>query len=874
MNNIRTLYARMVPHALNWSSSLKRGKQLAPLLLRAVVLVVGDLSVSRVKITWGFARRCVSLHRYLGSKGLALYLKTSFVLLQQSLGGMTGTAPLKIGMNVARTRKGFPRIIDRRDRQRILSGDVTIIRLWLTMLGLYRVIDFRGKLKLSTITSPGPDLFGNGFMKLWARWLPIFLLKLSKETKLPWKMRLDRELTPNSIPLIRKKSPNSGGLSSVAAIPLDIVNWALFAPLELMKAFSLYLQEVDGLELVWGLRPFIKRIQEWRETVVSRYTQCLRLNPFYANPFARDPQRAHHGPWEPESTVRIEKVSINPLEGVWGPVTAFGRLGFKEEPGKIRVFAMVDALTQALLYPLHKWIFKRLRAIGTDGTFNQHAPLEKLVKRMNDPSKSFVASYDLSAATDRLPLILQQKILEATGSGTYGRAWATLLIGRSYKLPKEARSWNLGFDEVHYAVGQPMGAYSSWAMLALTHHALVQLAYFQVNPKDTEGWFQDYAVLGDDVCIANKAVANEYLRIMNLIGVEIGLAKSLVSAQGTFEFAKRTYFRGQDVSGISLDEVSVSLKNLTALMELIRKNMKFERIRVSTVARFVGFGYRNLGRLQVIWALGNRLGRLSACLHQPGGIWSVPFEAWVSAVGPGGASKEDLFQWPMAVGIWYELVNRAVNAIVAVEKLLPLLGLYSYSYGEDRPMTEDEKKGRTRSKPLKLPNGLIAVQGYLGNRLGKEGKLDAFISISAFNDFFLEWVARPFHDQLRARVKKVDEVIRQYDPYTLPTWKALGDLWSDCFQYKSEALSFPRWVQMLSRQNDDISLREGGRVLLLWLKLRKLSKSNAPRELNLATQTRTWPKAARRWDKGLGQDRLNLANSRIFEAARSAGRKE
>lgn len=855
MQNIKTLYKSLVSHSLDWSSAVKRGNTLAPLFLRMVVLVVGQLSVQRVKIVFGFARRVTSMYRYQGQKGLAMYLKTCSVLLQQSIGGMKGTAPFAIGMNVARTRQGFPRIIDRRDRRLIQLGDVTVIRLWLSLFGLYRVLDFRGKLKLKTITQPGLDLSSNGVLELWARWLPTFFLKLEQETKLPVKARLGFEMTPNLIPLIRKSSPNSGGLSSVAALPLDIVNWAL-APESLQRSFSRYLQEVDGLELVWGLKPFINKVKEMVVGVRERYTQCVRVNPLTRNPFVKDPQRCHHGPWEPESTVTIVTKQINPLESTWGPVMALGRLGFKFEPGKIRVFAMVDALTQALLHPLHKWIFTRLGAIRTDGTFDQTAPIERLIKRMNDPSKCFVASYDLSAATDRLPVVLQEMILEGVGTAAFARHWKNLLVGRPYKLPKEAKSWNLGFSEVVYAVGQPMGAYSSWAMLALTHHAIVQLAAHRVSPSAKRGgWFLDYAVLGDDIVIANKAVANEYLRLMSLIGVEIGLAKSLVSSQGTFEFAKRTYFKGQEVSAMSLAEVSVALSNLTSLMELVRKNLKFARIRVSSVARFAGYGYRNLARLQVIWAVGNRLGRLSACLHAPGSVWPTRVIEWISAVGPGAAIKDDAPLWRVAMGVWTELINRAVTRIVKIEQLLPSIGLYSYSYGEDRPKTEEERKKEFRGK---LRNGLVAVQGYLGIK-GKG--LEGVFSENAFNDFFLEWVARPYHDKLWNRVKKVDGMLREHSPYILPSWKDLDALWSELFDYNSESGSFPTRAQLLSRKNDDISVREGGRILRLWLKLRRIVRSGSTVTLSLAASTRTWPKAMRRWDRGLGQDRVNMADS-------------
>jgi hypothetical protein len=52
--------------------------------------------------------------------------------------------------------------------------------------------------------------------------------------------------------------------------------------------------------------------------------------------------------------------------------------------------------------------------------------------------------------------------------------------------------------------------------------------------------FRDYAVLGDDIVIADKAVAMSYLQIMRDLGVEINLSKSLISEQkGVLEFAKR-----------------------------------------------------------------------------------------------------------------------------------------------------------------------------------------------------------------------------------------------------------------------------------------------------------------------------------------------
>jgi hypothetical protein len=91
------------------------------------------------------------------------------------------------------------------------------------------------------------------------------------------------------------------------------------------------------------------------------------------------------------------------------PTGCLGKLGTKEEAaGKIRVFAMVDAFTQWIFHPLHYSLFDLLRLIKQDGTFDQHRPVMALLK--NEEVKG-LWSYDLSAATDRLPLLFQKTIL-------------------------------------------------------------------------------------------------------------------------------------------------------------------------------------------------------------------------------------------------------------------------------------------------------------------------------------------------------------------------------------------------------------------------------------------------------------------------------
>jgi hypothetical protein len=87
-----------------------------------------------------------------------------------------------------------------------------------------------------------------------------------------------------------------------------------------------------------------------------------------------------------------------------------GKLSTKEEAaGKIRVFAMVDVWTQSILKPLHDFIFAFLKTLPNDGTFDQTLAVARAKEKAKLSGKSF--GYDLSAATDRLPIALQIGVL-------------------------------------------------------------------------------------------------------------------------------------------------------------------------------------------------------------------------------------------------------------------------------------------------------------------------------------------------------------------------------------------------------------------------------------------------------------------------------
>jgi hypothetical protein len=80
-----------------------------------------------------------------------------------------------------------------------------------------------------------------------------------------------------------------------------------------------------------------------------------------------------------------------------------------------------------------------------------------------------------------------------------------------------------------------MGAYSSFAMLALTNHVVVHCAMLE-NGVYYEPGSGQYAILGDDVAIAIASVSKSYSSLLESIGVEVNPIKGFTGK--TIEFAK------------------------------------------------------------------------------------------------------------------------------------------------------------------------------------------------------------------------------------------------------------------------------------------------------------------------------------------------
>lgn len=206
---------------------------------------------------------------------------------------------------------------------------------------------------------------------------------------------------------------------------------------------------------------------------------------------------------------------------------------FSDKEGKSRVIAIIDYWSQTALKPYHNFYMKLLKGLSRDCTFNHDS--YRFLKSLPGPFHSL----DLSNATDRMPMWLQVAIFAHIFGEEKSRAWDRMLTSREFHSKAGL---------LRYGAGQPMGAYSSWASMAFTHHFIVQYAAYKAGFRKE---FRSYVVLGDDVVIASDIVASAYRTLLQNFDMPFSKAKTHVS-KDSWEFAKRWYIRKTEVSGFSM----------------------------------------------------------------------------------------------------------------------------------------------------------------------------------------------------------------------------------------------------------------------------------------------------------------------------------
>jgi hypothetical protein len=227
--------------------------------------------------------------------------------------------PLKV--RVSRNASGVPRWVSPAHRGLILSGHRPTVRLWMTLFGLYRVIPFSASMSVATIITPASPKW-EGLIE----WMPWFLDRVNMGVHLEAMAPPEALLLRRSGPLTqsgKSSGPDKGTVAGKNGKRVFRQTTTSVIPLTAIQLANAYPE----------LKAYMKGFQN---LLWPKFTDWVYL---YIDWWASK---------APKGLV---------FQGT------LGKLGVKEEPGKKRVFAMVDWWTQCTLKPLHKAIFALLKDI-------------------------------------------------------------------------------------------------------------------------------------------------------------------------------------------------------------------------------------------------------------------------------------------------------------------------------------------------------------------------------------------------------------------------------------------------------------------------------------------------------------------------------
>jgi hypothetical protein len=162
---------------------VKAGTALTNIFKSIKLIAGGKLTLKFSKESKILALKLNNIRKAQGIKGVVLYLKASSVLLQQALSQYRIKDCSSIGPRISRNGTGIPRIICRDHRLIMLNrspGCYLLMRYYLSVFYIYRLLKYPGKVKLETITNPG-KYFNMG---KYENYIELFLSKFCRKDHL------------------------------------------------------------------------------------------------------------------------------------------------------------------------------------------------------------------------------------------------------------------------------------------------------------------------------------------------------------------------------------------------------------------------------------------------------------------------------------------------------------------------------------------------------------------------------------------------------------------------------------------------------------------------------------------------------------------
>lgn len=337
-----------------------------------------------------------------GSLYTVKYLRACHVAIQKHISDnkVKSLQTIEPGYPFPRLINGLPPIILSMDRAEIRNKNPKVIRWWLSLFSIYRVLEAPRKVKLNTIT----DGYSGSYACIGSLKIP-FLKTFStiyrgRNSLFNIKSLEARHLRPSI-----KAGPNSrfafmGAFSDIASLSRYP---------KLLEAFRAY-------GALTGSHKFLDLFERGL-TMATTAHHYDKMTWKYGSRNGFDEDRDTFLLHYPDvfleydvNHVHGRKVVTKVTDpGAWHDFFPGRLVGIPEPAGKMRVIAICDIWTQSLFEPLHRALFKFLRSLPNDGTFDQNAAFDRAVSKASTSEGIYCA--DLSAATDRLPLDLQEMIL-------------------------------------------------------------------------------------------------------------------------------------------------------------------------------------------------------------------------------------------------------------------------------------------------------------------------------------------------------------------------------------------------------------------------------------------------------------------------------
>jgi hypothetical protein len=315
-----TMYKRLEA-SRNWQHALKSERSMIGYLNRLPILLLGSSGRSWILAIITFSRIALKTSSHEGIKGLAILLKTCHTMLIKAKAGrpIVGTQTA-LGRRVGSTGRGLPRIIPSVHRKMILRGDNRVFIFWLSLFSIYRICNYLGKINIRTITAPGPKID----LKPYADFVSVFFIRshldISKLAKIEgWAPKLITKSGPGVV-----SAPNKGSQKIMPIVNMyDTTAAMLVQAIQLVKnpRFSELFSAFREFAFATGQESLVAQITK----LAGQASQIPEVSQRTVTTVVREGRKR-----------RTKKKVVSFLPHY------LGRLGAKEEPGKVRVFAMVD----------------------------------------------------------------------------------------------------------------------------------------------------------------------------------------------------------------------------------------------------------------------------------------------------------------------------------------------------------------------------------------------------------------------------------------------------------------------------------------------------------------------------------------------------